>query len=124
VVGLVGKDGGINDLPSGSGDWTLPMSGGGAPSYMGGLLCLKKKNKIRAAVETATTPAATPPAMAPTLEEPPELDKGDEVEETVGVVDAVTVEDGTTEVQVPWSIIAPGGTSGRSEKGSVLIEYD
>jgi hypothetical protein len=62
--------------------------------------------------------------MTPTLEEPPVLDEADEVEEEV---EAVTVEDGTTEdvdIQVPRSMIAPGGASGRPEKGSLLIEYD
>jgi hypothetical protein len=85
---------------------------------------------IRAAAETATRPPATPPAMAPTLEVLPVLDGEDEVEVTVDEVGekvkAVTVEDGTTEdvdIQVPRLIIAPGGTSGRSEKGSVLLEY-
>jgi hypothetical protein len=80
VAGVIGKDGDINDPSSGGGDWTCPMSGGGAPSYTGGLLRLKKKNKRRATAETATTPPATPPAMAPALEEDfPELDEGGEV---------------------------------------------
>jgi hypothetical protein len=110
------------------------MSGGRAPSYTGDLLLLKKKNKIRAAAETATTPPATPPAMAPTLEEePPELDEGDEVEETVCSddemeegVEAATVEVGTKEdvdLTIPL-IIAPGSTSGVSERGNVPIEDD
>ena len=114
------------------------MSGCGVPPYMavaGGpwaLLRLKKKNKMRAAAETATTPPVTPPAMAPTLEEEPlELDEVDEVEvwedEMEEEAEAVTREDGATEdgdVQVPESIIAPGGTSGKSKNGSVLIKHD
>jgi hypothetical protein len=142
VVSAVGKGGGINDPSSGGGDWTSPMSGCGVPSYTaaaaGGpcwaLLRLKKKNKRRAAAETATTPPATPPAMAPPLEEEPaELDGEDEVAVSVGSedemeeeVEVVTVEDGTTEdvdVEIPL-IISPLSTSGRSEKGSVLIEDD
>jgi hypothetical protein len=116
------------------------MTGCGIPLYTAAVCCpswdllrLKKKNMIRAAAETATRPPATPPAMAPTLEEPPVLDEEDEVEVTIGwedeveeEVEAVTVEDGTTEdvdIQAPRSMIAPGGTSGRSEKGSVLLEY-
>jgi hypothetical protein len=102
------------------------VSGGKAPSYTRALFRLKKKNKIRAAAETATRPPATPPAMAPLLEEP---DEGDEVEETAGSedemeeeVEAASVEDGTTEdVETPL-IIPPPRTSGRSEKGSVVLK--
>jgi hypothetical protein len=98
---------------------------GGAPCWV--VLRLKTKNKIRAAAETATRPPATPPAMAPTLEEGPAvLDEEDEVEETV------VWEDGTTEgvgvgvgvdVDFPELIVSPPSTSGRSEKGNLLIEY-
>jgi hypothetical protein len=79
---------------------------------------------MRAAAETATTPPVTPPAMAPTLEEePPELDEEGEV----GVWEDEMEEGGTTEdadANVPGLIIPPAGTSGESEKGSVLIEDD
>jgi hypothetical protein len=74
--------------------------------------------------------------MAPTFEEEPaELDGlgEDEVAVSVGSeeemeeeVEVVAVEDGITDdvdVEVPL-IRAPGSTSGRSEKGSILIEYD
>jgi hypothetical protein len=141
VVGVIGKDGGTNAPSSDGGDWTCPMTGCGAPPYTAAVCCPswdllrhKKKNMTRAAAETATRPPATPPAIAPTLEEPPVLDEEDEVEVTAGwedeveeEVEAVTVEDETTEdvdIQVPRSMITPGGASGRPEKGSLLIEYD
>jgi hypothetical protein len=126
--GVVGKDGGIYALSSDDGDWTWPMSGCGVPPYTAAaaesgscwaLLRLKKKNNIRAAAETATRPPATPPPIAPALEEPPGLDEVDE--------GAVTVvwEDGTTEgidvdvdVDVPGLIVWPPSTSGRSESGA------
>ena len=65
------------------------MSGCGVPPYTAvaggdcwGRLRLKKKNKIRAAAEAATSPPATPPAMGPTLEEPRDLDEEGVVEVT------------------------------------------
>jgi hypothetical protein len=91
VVGVVGKDGGINAPSSDGGGWTWPVSGCGVPLYTVGAagsccwaLRLEKKNNIREAAETATTPPVTPPAMVPLLEEePPEVGEEDEVEETV-----------------------------------------
>jgi hypothetical protein len=124
------------------------MSGCGVPPYTAAVgsacwavLRLNKKNKIRAAAEAATRPPATPPAMAPTFEEEPAELGGedevavsvvweDEVAVSVGWVDemevAVAVEDGITDdVDVETPLIrAPGSTSGRSEKGSILIEHD
>jgi hypothetical protein len=113
------------------------MSGCGVPPYTAaagggcwGLLRLKKKNMIRAAAETATTPPAALPAMAPTLEEePPELPVDEEGEVEVAVCwedemeeEVEAVEDGTTEnigVFVQSLTLSPARTSGRSEKESV-----
>jgi hypothetical protein len=106
------------------------MTGCGAPSNTGAggpcwaLLRLKKKNVIRAAAESATSPPAIPPEIARTLEEePPVLGVEDELAVPI-VWEDVTTEAVDDDDDVPGLIISPPSTSGRSETGSLQIESD
>jgi hypothetical protein len=69
-----------------------------------------KKKKIEAIAEITTIPPTMPPAMAPTLEEPPDLD-----EVAVGEWVALDEEDRMAEAEGVL-ITAPGPASGVSEK--------